>query len=123
MKEKADLPKTVEDYIASFPEPARSQLTAIRQAIQAAVPQAREKISYRMPAFELNGILVYYAAFDDHISLFPTAAGVEAFRDELGSHVKAKGTVHFALDEKLPLDLIARIASCRAAQNSRVVTR
>jgi uncharacterized protein YdhG (YjbR/CyaY superfamily) len=117
MKKKADPPFTVDDYIGGFPEPVRQKLEAVRKAIRAAVPEAVEKISYRMPAFDYQGILVYFAAFSDHISFFPTAEGIEAFREELGPHVKAKGTVHFSLDEELPLDLMARIARHRAAQN------
>jgi uncharacterized protein YdhG (YjbR/CyaY superfamily) len=110
---------SVDEYIRGFPQAVQEKLEAIRAAIRTAVPEAEERISYQMPAFFHKGILVYYGAFKNHISIFPTADGVDAFRAELGGHVHARGTVRFQLAEELPLDLIARIAAYRAAANER----
>ena len=89
-------PKTVDEYLAGVPEPARSTLNKVRAAIRSAVPpEASETISYRIPAFKYNGVLVWFAAFSDHCSLFPTAAIVEAFKNELKGFSTSKGTIHF----------------------------
>ena len=87
-------PKTVDEYLAGVPEPARSTLNKVRAAIRSAVPpEASETISYRIPAFKYNGVLVWFAAFSDHCSLFPTAAIVEAFKNELKGFSTSKGTI------------------------------
>ncbi|HSQ79335.1 MAG TPA: DUF1801 domain-containing protein [Candidatus Bathyarchaeia archaeon] len=112
-------PRTIDEYLEAFPEDIRRRLQELRAAIAAAAPEARERISYRMPAFDLDGVLVYFAAFKDHISLFPTASGVQAFRRELAPYRVSKGTVHFPLDRPLPLKLVARIVKFRAAENRR----
>jgi uncharacterized protein YdhG (YjbR/CyaY superfamily) len=92
-------------------------LTKMRAAIRAAVPRdATEIISYRMPAFRGNGVLVWYAAFTDHSSLFPGAAVLEQFKDELTGFKTSKGTVQFPLDRPLPVALIKRIAKARVAE-------
>jgi len=83
-----------------------------------ALKPASERISWRMPTFYLNGNLVQFAAFKDHISLFPGSEGVEAFEDELGDYKHSKGTIQFPYDEPLPVDLIARIVMFRVEQNS-----
>jgi uncharacterized protein YdhG (YjbR/CyaY superfamily) len=110
-------PKTVDEYLAGVPEPARSALNKIRAAIRSAVPpQATETISYRIPAFSYNGMLVWFAAFSNHCSLFPTAAVVEAFKKELKGFSTSKGTVHFPLDKPLPIALIKKLVKARVAQ-------
>jgi uncharacterized protein YdhG (YjbR/CyaY superfamily) len=113
------VPRTIDEYLGALPEDVRRRLQDLRAAIKAAAPDAEERISYRMPAFDLGGILVYFAAFKDHISLFPTASGVEAFRRELAPYRASKGTIHFPLDRPLPLKLVARIVKFRAAENRR----
>jgi uncharacterized protein YdhG (YjbR/CyaY superfamily) len=111
-------PKTVEEYLAGVPEPARSTLGKIRAAIRSAVPaQATETISYRMPAFKHNGVLVWFAAFSDHCSLFPTAAVIDAFKSELKGFSTSKGTIHFAIDKPLPIALVKKLVKARVAQN------
>ena len=80
-------------------------------------PDAEEKISYRMPAFEFHGILVYFAAFKDHIGFFPTASGIEAFKSDFAKYKWSKGGVQFPLDEPLPIDLITRIVKFRVVEN------
>jgi uncharacterized protein YdhG (YjbR/CyaY superfamily) len=111
-------PQNVDDYIASVPEPARSTLHKMRAAIRSAVPsEATEIISYRMPAFRHNGVLVWFAAFTDHCSLFPTAAVIEKFKNELKSFSTFKGTIHFPIDKPLPIALIKKLVKSRVAQN------
>jgi uncharacterized protein YdhG (YjbR/CyaY superfamily) len=111
-------PQDVDEYIADVPEPARRTLKQMRAAIRSAVPsEAIEIISYRMPAFRHNGVLVWFAAFADHCSLFPTAAVIEQFKNELKSFSTSKGTIQFPIDKPLPIALIQKIVKARAAQN------
>jgi uncharacterized protein YdhG (YjbR/CyaY superfamily) len=108
---------TIDEYIALFPEDIQNKLQELRAAIRASAPGAIEKISYQMPAFVQNGILVYFAAFKNHISFFPTSSGVQAFQQELAEYAGSKGTVRFPLDRPLPLDLISKIVKFRVAEN------
>ena len=108
---------TIDEYIALFPEEIQKKLEEIRTTIRAAAPEAIEKISYQMPAFYLKGNLVYFAAFKNHISFFPTSSGIQAFKQELAVYSGAKGTVRFPLDQPLPLELISRIVKYRVAEN------
>ncbi|HKM90676.1 MAG TPA: DUF1801 domain-containing protein [Candidatus Acidoferrales bacterium] len=112
-------PKSVDEYLAGVPEPARGTLNKMRAAIQSAVPpEATETISYRIPAFRASkGILVWFAAFSDHCSLFPTAAVIEAFKSELKSFATSKGTIHFPSDKQLPIALIKKLVKARVKQN------
>ena len=111
-------PKDVEEYLAGVPEPARSTLNRIRAAIRsAAPPEASETISYRMPAFKHKGIVVWFAAFTDHCSLFPTTSIIEAFKDELKGYSTSKGTIRFPSDRPLPAALVKKIVKARVAQN------
>ena len=110
-------PKNVDEYLAGVLEPARSMLSKMREAIRSVAPaEATETISYRIPAFRHNGIVVWYAAFSDHCSLFPTASVIEAFSDELKGLSKSKGTIHFPLDKALPTALIKKLVKARVAQ-------
>jgi uncharacterized protein YdhG (YjbR/CyaY superfamily) len=102
--------KTIDEYIATFPPNIQAILQQIRATIHKAAPDAEETISYQMPAFKQNGVLVYFAAFKNHIGFFPTAQGIEAFKDKLAAYKTSKGTVRFPYDKPLPLDLIAEIA-------------
>ena len=111
-------PKNVGEYLAGVPEPARTTLNKIRAAIRSAVPpEATETISYRIPAFKYKGVLVWFAAFSDHCSLFPTAAVIEAFKNELKAFSTSKGTIHFPTDKPLPTALVKRLVKARVAQN------
>ena len=110
-------PKTIDEYLAACPADVRTKLEELRATIRAAAPGATEKISYQMPAFYLEGNLVYFAAFKDHFSFFPTSSGIQAFQKELSKYEGAKGTVRFPLDEPLPLKLIAKIVKFRVAEN------
>ena len=114
---RSGAPETVDEYLARVPEPARSTLEKMRAAIRSVVPrEATETISYRIPAFRHNVVLVWYAAFTDHVSLFPTASVIEAFKDELAEFKTSKGTIHFPTDKPLPIALIKRIVKARVAQ-------
>ena len=107
----------IDAYIATFPPPVRARLRKLRTAIRRAAPDAREKISYRIPTFALCGNLVHFAAFDHHIGFYPTASGVKKFARELRSYQFAKGSVQFPHDRPLPLDLIGAIVRFRRAEN------
>jgi len=117
-------PKNVEEYFARVPEPARSRLTEMRAVIRSVLPTgAVEIISYQIPAFKTKKVLVWYAAFAEHCSLFPTASVIEEFTDELGEYRTSKGTIQFPISKALPTALIkdlvkARVAQCEKAQRS-----
>jgi uncharacterized protein YdhG (YjbR/CyaY superfamily) len=109
---------TVEKYLAGVPEPARGMLTKIREEIRSVVPaESTEIISYRIPAFKHKKVLVWYAAFSDHCSLFPTGAVIEAFKKELKGYSKSKGTIHFPIDKPVPTALIKKLVKARVAQS------
>src|SRR5271157_5274531 len=91
--------KAIDEYIAASPEEVQATLQKLRRVIHEAAPEAQEVISYSMPAFKLNGILVYFAAFKHHISFFPTSSGVAAFQKDLAAYETSKGTVRFPLDQ------------------------
>ena len=110
-------PKSVEDYLASVPEPARSTLKKIRAAIRSAAPKdATEVISYGIPAFKHKEVLIWYAAFSKHCSLFPTAAIIEEFKDELKGCTRSKGTIQFPTDKPLSPALIKKMVRARVAR-------
>jgi len=110
-------PNTVDAYLASGPEPARSTLNKVRAGIRAVVPaETTEVISYRIPAFRYKGVLVWYAAFSDHCSLFPTASVIKKFKDELKNFRVSKGTIHFPVDKPLPAALLKRMVKARIAE-------
>ena len=109
--------RTIDEYIATFPESIQEILQNIRQAIKESAPQAQEAISYRIPTFKLNGNLVHFAAFKDHIGFFPTSSGVDAFQKELSGYETSKGTIRFLLDKPIPFDLIRKIVKFRVKEN------
>jgi uncharacterized protein YdhG (YjbR/CyaY superfamily) len=114
-------PQTVEEYLAAVPEPARGTLNKVRAAIRAAAPAETEVISYGIPAFKIDtpkykGILMWYAAFSDHCSLFPTASVIQAFKKELKDYRVSKGTVHFPVDKPLPAALLKKMVKARLAE-------
>ena len=111
--------KTVDEYIASFPGNVQVILQELRRAIKEASPEAQEAISYRIPVFKLNGYLVWFAAFKDHIGFYPRASGIEAFRKKLSPYNVSKGTVRFSIDKPIPLDLVKEIVKFRVKENLR----
>jgi uncharacterized protein YdhG (YjbR/CyaY superfamily) len=110
------VPKNVDEYLARVSEPARSTLNRLRAVIRSAVPpDATETISYRIPAFRYKEVLVWFAAFSDHCSLFPTASVIETFKNELEGFSRSKGTIHFPTDKPLPAPLIKKLVKARVA--------
>ncbi len=110
-------PKNIDEYILGFPPEIQRILEEIRATIRAAAPQATEAISYQMPTFKLNGNLVHFAAFKNHIGFYPVPSGIEAFKEELSQFKGAKGSVQFPLTKPMPLDLISRIVKFRVNEN------
>ena len=111
-------PKTVDEYIAGIAEPAHGMLVRMREAIGSALPpEAVETISYRMPAFKHKKVLVWFAAFKNHCSLFPTAKVIEAFGDELKGFTVSKGSVHLPLGKPAPVSLIKKMVKMRVKQS------
>ncbi len=108
---------SIDEYIATFPEDRQKILEQMRATIKAAAPDAEEKISYQMPTFYLNGNLVHFAAFKDHIGFYPTPSGTQAFKREISIYQAAKGSIRFPIDEPLPLKLITKIVKFRVAEN------
>ena len=109
--------KDIDEYIEQQPEPIQPILQKLRQAIKKAAPKSEEVISYQMPAFKENGILVYFAAQNKHIGFYPTGSGIEAFKKELSNFETSKGTVRFPFDKTIPYKLIEQIVKFRVAQN------
>jgi len=108
------VPSTVDEYLAEVPEPARSTLKKVRAVIQSVVPAGTtEVLSYRMPAFRYKKVLVWYAAFADHCSLFPTASLIDKLGEELKAYAVSKGTIHFPTDKPLPSSLLIKIVKER----------
>jgi uncharacterized protein YdhG (YjbR/CyaY superfamily) len=118
MKTKRTAPRTIDDYIAGFPASVQALLEKIRATIHRAAPGAEEKISYQMPAFTLDGkYLVYVAAYQKHIGLYPAPRGSEEFQAELSRYAGGKGTIQFPLDQPIPYGLIRRIVKYRIRTN------
>jgi uncharacterized protein YdhG (YjbR/CyaY superfamily) len=117
MKEAAN----IDDYIADFPEDVQKKLNQIRSAIRKAIPKAEEAIKYGIPTYVLNGNVVHFGGFKNHIGFYPAPGGIEAFRKELSVYEGSKGTIKFPLDQPLPTALIARISKFRAIQNQEKI--
>jgi len=107
-------PENIDQYIANFPAATQKLLQQVRETIHLAVPDAKEVISYGMPAFKQKGVLVYFAGYAKHIGFYPTASGIEAFKKEFGKYKWSKGAVQFPIDQPMPLDLITRITKFKA---------
>jgi uncharacterized protein YdhG (YjbR/CyaY superfamily) len=111
--------KTIDEYINTFPENVQIILQQMRHAVRTAAPEAEEVISYQMPAFKQNGIIVYFAAFKHHIGFYPTSSGIEAFKRELAPYKSSKGAVQFPLEKPIPFDLVKKIVMFRVEENLR----
>lgn len=109
-------PTSVEEYFSWFSPEIQAKLQQIRETLRAALPEAKEVISYHMPAFKTTEVLVYYAAAKSHLGYYPTNSGVEEFKKELADYVTSKGAIQFPYDRELPLDLMAQIAQFRAEE-------
>lgn len=107
----------IDEYIAGFPAEVQKLLQKIRKTIKKAAPAAEEAISYAIPTFKLNGNLVHFAAYQNHIGLYPAPRGVAEFEVEMERYGGGKGTARFPLDEPIPYELIARITTFRVGKN------
>lgn len=116
-------PANVDAYIASFPADIQKLLVQIRLTIKLAAPEATEVISYGVPAFKLNAMLVWFAAHTHHIGLYPRGSGLEEFKTELSAYKTGKGSVQFPFDKPLPLELIAKIVKFRVVENLKKTKR
>ena len=117
MKTIMQKPIDTDTYIAGYPKETQKNLKLLRATIKKAAPQAEEIISYGMPAYKWNGMLVYFAAYEKHIGFYPGSSGIAAFKKELASYKTSKGTVQFPVEEPVPLPLIARIVKFRLKEN------
>ena len=108
--------KDADSYIAMFPGSTQKKLQQLRSIIKKAAPKAEEVISYNMPAYKLNGILVYFAGYANHVGFYPTASGMEAFKQEFSGYKNSKGAVQFPIDRPLPLALITKVVKFRISQ-------
>ena len=107
----------IDAYISGFPESIQKLLQEVRSTVKQAAPQATEVISYGMPAFKQDGMLVYFAAFKNHIGFYPIPSAIDAFKEDLSAFKCTKGSVHFPLDKPLPAELITRIVTFRLSEN------
>jgi uncharacterized protein YdhG (YjbR/CyaY superfamily) len=124
MTTKQTTPKDIDEYIARYPEDIQEILEKIRMTIREAAPEADERISYQIPTFALEGNLVHFAAYKNHIGFYPTPSGIEEFEEELSFYVGGKGSVKFPLDKPIPYDLITKIVRFRVKENlQRVETK
>lgn len=117
MKTAQAAPQNIDEYIAGFPQDIQELLERVRMTIREAAPEATEAIKYQIPTFILNGNLVHFAAFKNHIGFYPAPQGIEEFKDELSAYKGAKGSVQFPYDQPIPFDLISRIVKFRVEKN------
>lgn len=114
---KSAKPKNADEYISGFPKDVQKKLAELRTTIRKAAPDAEEIISYQIPAYSLNGNLVYFAGYKNHIGFYPTASGIKNFESDLSKYESSKGAVKFPIDKPLPLDLITKIVKFRVKEN------
>ncbi|MES2431008.1 MAG: DUF1801 domain-containing protein [Bacteroidota bacterium] len=117
MKLQAHTPENVDEYISEFPEDVQKKLQELRVSIKKAAPKAEELISYKMPAFKLHGMLVYFAGYKNHVGFYATPHGHNEFKKELSKYKTGKGSVQFPLNEPLPLTLISKMVKYRVKEN------
>lgn len=108
--------KKIDEYIMQFPADKAQILMKIRDVISKASPDAKEKISYGMPTFFLNGNLVHFAAQKNHIGFYPAPSGIEKFKEQLAGYKSSKGAVQFPYDKPIPYDLISEIVKFRVSE-------
>ena len=118
MKAKQQQPATIDEYIADSPENVQPHLEKVRAAIRKAAPDAEEAIKYSIPTFVLNGNLIHFAGWNNHVGLYPGSKPIEMFKDELAKYEISKGTVRFPLDKPIPLGLIGKITKYCVKRNS-----
>jgi uncharacterized protein YdhG (YjbR/CyaY superfamily) len=111
--------KDVDSYIDTFPKDTQELLEKIRTTIRKAAPKAEEVISYQMPAYKLEGVLVYFAGYKQHIGFYPMPSALREFKKELSIYKGSKGAVQFPLDKPLPLTLITKMVKFRVSENKK----
>jgi len=111
--------RSVDEYISNFPPHGQELLDSVRRIVREVAPEAVESIAYGMPAYRLNGPLVYFALYKNHLGLYPTPEGIAVFESELKPFRQGKGSVQFPLSQPLPLDLIRRIINQRVIENKK----
>ncbi|MBI5848932.1 MAG: DUF1801 domain-containing protein [Nitrospirae bacterium] len=116
MKSPKGPPKSIDEYIAGFPEDVQGILRKTQSTIRSAAPDAEEAVKYGIPTFVLNGNLVHFGGFQKHIGFYPTPSGIEEFKDELSVYKSAKGSVQFPLDQPIPYSLIRKIVAFRVKE-------
>jgi len=116
-------PQTVDDYLAGLPEESRATLEKIRKTIKAAAPKATEVISYQVPMYKQHGMLLGFAAFKDHCSLFPGPKALATYKDELKAYKISKGTIRFPIGKPLPVALVKKIVKSRIAENEAAFSK
>jgi uncharacterized protein YdhG (YjbR/CyaY superfamily) len=114
---------SVDEYIAAVPAEARSKLQSLRKTIRQAAPEAEEVISYNMPAFKLNGMLVWYGAHTEHIGLYPKGSAIVAFKEDLAAYKTSKGAIQFPIEKPIPAALVKRIVKFRLNENEKARTK
>jgi len=110
-------PETTDDYISTFPEKTQVLLQQLRTEILKTAPKAEEVISYGMPGFKLNGLLVWFAGYKNHIGFYPKPEAIVVFKKDLAAYKTSKGAIQFPIDEPLPLALIKKIVKFRIEEN------
>lgn len=110
--------ETIDEYIKTFPKDIQNILEKVRQAIKESAPGAEEAISYQMPTFKLNGNLVHFAGYKNHIGFYPTPSGTEAFKKEIAVYRAGKGSIQFPIDKPIPISLIKKIVKFRVKESA-----
>jgi len=108
--------KTTDEYFSAFPAETRSILEKIRSTVKEAAPQSQEVISYNMPAIKQKRVLVYYAAYANHIGFYPTSLPIQVFVNELTPYKTSRGAIQFPIDKPIPLELITKMVKFRLQQ-------
>jgi uncharacterized protein YdhG (YjbR/CyaY superfamily) len=120
MEENKVTPQSIDEYIVQFTPEIQEKLIMLRKVIKEAAPEATEKISWGMPTFVLHGNLVHFAAFKNHIGLYPSPSGIDNFKDELSEYKGAKGSIQFPFKKPMPYELIGKIVKFRVAENIQI---
>ncbi|ATP59156.1 hypothetical protein CPT03_05885 [Pedobacter ginsengisoli] len=116
---KNDKPTTIDDYISAFPDEVQHVLQEFRKIVNDVAPDAEEKISYGIPTLFLNGNLVHFGGYKNHIGFYPGPGGITEFKDQLSGYELSKGTIKFPLNKPLPVEIISRITAYRAIENRK----
>ena len=115
--------RNVDEYLAGVPKEARTTLEKLRKTIKAAAPMASEVISYQMPMYKHHGMVVGFAAFKDHCSIFPGSAVMDAYKEELKRYDTSKGTIRFPANKPLPAALVKKLVKARIKENEARANR